>query len=189
MNDAASDATPKSRLTSIVKEGFDLVIFSGGKALMGPQCSGLLLGRKDLIEAALPAMSPSGGIGRGMKVGKEEMVGLVAAVERYMKMDHEAEMRELEGRVEHILAALGKVKGVTARRHVPQIANEVPHVEIRWEEAQRQPTSQQVHERLLSGDPPIAIQRRGPGSLLVSVWMMRPGEHKTAARRLVEALG
>ena len=72
-------------------KGFDLVIFSGGKALRGPQASGLLLGRKDLIEASLPAMSPFGGIGRGMKVGKEELCGLLAAVERYLKVDHEAE--------------------------------------------------------------------------------------------------
>ena len=76
------------------------MIFSGGKALRGPQSSGLLLGRKDLIEAALPAMSPFGGIGRGMKVGKEELCGLLAAVERYLKVDHEAEYRELEARVD-----------------------------------------------------------------------------------------
>jgi L-seryl-tRNA(Ser) seleniumtransferase len=186
-NDAASDATPKSRLWSIVQEGFDLVAFSGGKALLGPQCSGLLLGRKDLIEAALPAMSPHGGIGRGMKVGKEEIAGLLAAVERYLKVDHEAEMRELEGRVEHILGALAKVPGITARRHVPQIANEVPHVEIQWEEKGR-PSSADIHRRLLTGEPPIAVSRRGPGSLLVSVWMMRPGEHKIVARRLMETL-
>jgi L-seryl-tRNA(Ser) seleniumtransferase len=186
-NDAASDATPKSRLWSIVQEGFDLVAFSGGKALLGPQCSGLLLGRKDLIEAALPAMSPSGGIGRGMKVGKEEIVGLLAAVERYLKVDHDAEMRELEARVEHIIAALSKLRGVTARRHVPEIANEVPHVEIQWDEASRQPSSEVVR-RLLEGDPPVAVSRRGPGALLVSVWMMRPGEHKIAARRLADTL-
>ena len=85
-NDAASDTPPVERLSQYIREGFDLVAFSGGKALRGPQCSGLLLGRKDLIEAALPAMSPYAGIGRGMKVGKEEMVGLLAAVERYLNL-------------------------------------------------------------------------------------------------------
>ena len=81
MNDAASDATPKENLFRYTEQGFDLVIFSGGKALRGPQSSGLLLGRKDLIDAAYPAMSPFAGIGRGMKVGKEELCGLLAAVE------------------------------------------------------------------------------------------------------------
>ena len=95
MTDAASDATPKENLWKYTKLGFDLVIFSGGKALRGPQSSGLLLGRKDLIEAAMPAMSPFGGIGRGMKVGKEELCGLLAAVERYLKVDHEAESGSL----------------------------------------------------------------------------------------------
>jgi L-seryl-tRNA(Ser) seleniumtransferase len=188
MNDAASDASPKTRLWSIVQEGFDLVIFSGGKALMGPQCSGLLLGRKDLIEAALPAMSPYAGIGRGMKVGKEEMVGLMAAVERYLKVDHEAEMRELEGRVEHIITAVSKASGVSAVRHVPVIANEVPHVVIEWSTGAKV-TSQEAHRRLLESDPPIHVQQPRPGKLLISVWMMRQGEHKIVARRLSEILG
>jgi L-seryl-tRNA(Ser) seleniumtransferase len=188
-NDAASDATPKTRLSSVVQEGFDLVAFSGGKALLGPQCSGLLLGRKDLVEAALPAMSPYAGIGRGMKVGKEEMVGLLAAVERYLKVDHDAEMRELEGRVEHIIAALSRTSGIRATRHVPVIANEVPHVQIEWDEGAGKLSSQEAHQQLMNGDPPIHIQRRGPGHLLVSVWMMRSGEHRIVAKRLREVLG
>src|SRR5882672_1055397 len=135
MNDAASDATPKENLWKYTRQGFDLVIFSGGKALRGPQSSGLLLGRKDLIEASLPAMSPFGGIGRGMKVGKEELCGLLAAVERYLKVDHQAEFRELEARVASIRAALKGVAGVRTDRHVPTIANEVPHVTVEWDES------------------------------------------------------
>src|SRR5205085_3164994 len=118
MNDAASDATPKENLWKYTGKGFDLVIFSGGKALRGPQSSGLLLGRKDLIEAALPAMSPFGGIGRGMKVGKEEFCGLLAAVERYLKVDHEAEYRELEARVTSTRSALKGGSGITTDRHI-----------------------------------------------------------------------
>jgi D-glucosaminate-6-phosphate ammonia-lyase len=188
MNDAASDATPKENLWKYTRQGFDLVIFSGGKALRGPQSSGLLLGRKDLIEASLPAMSPFGGIGRGMKVGKEELCGLLAAVERYLKVDHEAEFRELEARVASIRAALKGVAGVHTDRHVPVIANEVPHVAVEWDESTKGASSQQVSEKLLAGDPPIHVQRPGKGQLLISVWMMRGDEHKTVGRRLREIL-
>ncbi len=188
MNDAASDATPKENLWKYTKLGFDLVIFSGGKALRGPQSSGLLLGRKDLIEASYPAMSPFGGIGRGMKVGKEELCGLLAAVERYLKVDHEAEFRELEARVASIRAALKGIAGVETDRHVPVIANEVPHVTVQWDESAKGLSSQQVSEKLMAGDPPIHVQRPGQGQLLISVWMMRGDEHKLVGRRLREIL-
>jgi L-seryl-tRNA(Ser) seleniumtransferase len=186
MNDAASDATPKENLWKYTKLGFDLVIFSGGKALRGPQASGLLLGRKDLISASLPAMSPFGGIGRGMKVGKEELCGLLAAVERYLKVDHQAEWKELESRVTSIRTALKGVSGVTTDRHIPVIANEVPHVTVEWDEQARGLTSQQVTEKLLAGDPPIHVQRPGKGKLLISVWMMRGDEPRIVGRRLRE---
>jgi len=105
-NDAAADLPPKAHLSEYCRMGFDLVAFSGGKGLLGPQCSGLLLGRKDLVDAARINSSPFGGIGRGMKVGKEEIIGLVAALERYLKVDHEAEFRELDARVSEISKAL-----------------------------------------------------------------------------------
>jgi len=188
MNDAASDATPKENLWKYTRHGFDLVIFSGGKALRGPQATGLLLGRRDLIEASMPAMSPSGGIGRGMKVGKEELCGLLAAVERYLKVDHQAEFRELEARVALIRAELKGISGVQTERHVPVIANEVPHLIVRWDEPARGLSAQQVSDKLLAGDPPIHVQRPGNGQLLISVWMMRGDEHKTVGRRLREIL-
>ena len=186
MNDCASDAVPKENLWKYTKMGYDLVIFSGGKALRGPQASGLLLGRKDLIEAALPAMSPYGGIGRGMKVGKEEMVGLLAAVERYLKVDHDAEWKELEARVASIRSALKSAKGVKTDRFVQQIQNQVPHVTVSWDEAAVGLTSQQVTEKLLASDPPIHVQRPGKGELLISVWMMRGKEYEIVGRRLKE---
>lgn len=188
-NDAAADATPKENLWKYVQDGFDLVAFSGGKGLLGPQCSGLLLGRKDLIEAALPCMSPSGGIGRGMKVGKEEIVGLVAAVERYLKVDHQAEIKELDSRVSYMMDALSAVKGLQTRKHVPAIANELPHLLLTWDEAGKKITSQELNQKLLEGEPPIAILPQGPGKALVSVWMMRPNEHRIVAKRLREVLG
>ncbi len=185
-SDAASDATPKENLWKYVKDGFDLVAFSGGKALRGPQCSGLLLGRKGLIEAALPCMSPSGGIGRGMKVGKEEMAGLLAAVERYLKVDHQAEIRELDKRVSHMKDALATVKGLKLERHIPVIANEVPHLMISWDEGVLKVSSEDVVKKLIEGEPSIALLRQGVGNLLVSVWMMREDEHRTVAKRLRE---
>jgi len=188
-NDAAADVPPASRLSSCVKEGFDLVAFSGGKGLMGPQCAGLLVGRQDLIEAARPAMSPAGGIGRGMKVGKEEIVGMVAAVERYMKTDHDAEIRMLEGRVKEMIRALSAVKGLTAEVMVPKIANQVPHLSLAWDPAEKGLKSQDVVRQLREGEPSIAVLGAGPGRLTVSVWMMRAGEHRIVARRLRQVLG
>ena len=188
MNDAASDATPRENLWKYTQQGFDLVIFSGGKALRGPQSTGLLLGQKDLIAAALPAMSPFGGIGRGMKVGKEELCGLLAAVERYLKVDHQAEWNEMETRVSYIRGALTGITGIKTARYIPVIANEVPHATVQWDEAARGLTAQQVGEKLESGNPPIHVQRPGKGQLLISVWMMRGGEHIIVGRRLREIL-
>src|SRR6266851_3904131 len=156
-NDAASDTPPVERLSQYIREGFDLVAFSGGKALRGPQCSGLLMGRKDLIDAAIPATSPYASIGRAMKVGKEEMVGLLAAVERYLKVDHDAEFKELDSRVQYMIDALSKIPGLTAGRHLPPIANRVPHLRLTWtEDAFRFDAGEVVH-KLMEGEPSIAI--------------------------------
>jgi L-seryl-tRNA(Ser) seleniumtransferase len=184
-NDAAADVPPASRLSSIVNEGFDLVAFSGGKGLCGPQSSGLLLGRKDLTDAGRMCISPQGGIGRGMKVNKEEMIGLLAAVERYLKLDLEAEMRVLDSRVEHILTALSKVPGIKAERFVPHIANEVPHISLQWDEGEKKLTARDLIKQLLEGEPAIAVLGNN-GRINVSVWKMRGNEHRAVARRLVE---
>jgi D-glucosaminate-6-phosphate ammonia-lyase len=187
-NDAAADVPPREHLSSYVREGFDLVAFSGGKGLRGPQCTGLLLGRKDLIDGARTLVSPHGGIGRAMKVGKEEIVGLVAAVERYLKTDLDAERRALEARVAHLADVVGRVSGVTVETWVPEIANHVPHFVATWDEGARGLTAKQVHERLQAGDPPIHVLLTGPGKLTVSVWMMRGDEHRVVARRLRDIL-
>jgi L-seryl-tRNA(Ser) seleniumtransferase len=133
-------------------------------------------------------MSPFGGIGRGMKVGKEEVCGLLAAVERYLKVDHAAEYKELEARVASIRSALNAISGIQTERHIPVIANEVPHVVVKWDEAVSGLTAEQVSEKLQAGDPPIHVQRPGNGHLLISVWMMRGEEHKIVGRRLREIL-
>jgi L-seryl-tRNA(Ser) seleniumtransferase len=188
-NDAAADVPPETHLSSYAKMGFDLVAFSGGKGLLGPQCSGLLLGRKDLVDAARLNASPWGGtIGRGMKVGKEEIVGLVAAVERYLTVDHEAEYRELESRVLHISKALAGLKGVRAELFVPEVANHLPHLAVAWEPALVPLASAQVAQRLREGQPRIEVLQREQNGLAISVWMMRPGQHKIVADRLREVL-
>jgi D-glucosaminate-6-phosphate ammonia-lyase len=169
-NDAAADVPPREHLSSYVHEGFDLVAFSGGKGLRGPQCSGLLLGRKDLIDGARTLVSPHAGIGRAMKV------------------DLEAECRELEAKVAHLKEVVGRVRGVTVETHVPEIANHVPHFVATWDEGARGLTTKQAHEKLQAGDPPIYVLLTGPGKLTVSVWMMRGDEHRTVARRLRDIL-
>ena len=151
-NDAAADVPPKERLSEYVRMGFDLVTFSGGKGLLGPQCSGLLLGRKDLVLAARRNGSPWGGIGRGMKVGKEEMIGLLAAVERYLKVDHQAEKRLLQSRVDTIAAALASIPGVQAETFVPEIANHVPHLSLEWDHERIPITSAEASGRLKQGE-------------------------------------
>ena len=183
--DAAADVPPVSNLTGYVKQGFDLVTFSGGKGLFGPQCSGLLLGRKDLIDAGHQAISPHDGIGRGMKVGKEEIMGLLAAVEHYLKVDHEAEHREMEKKVSYIIDAVTK-SGVRGKQDVPEIANHVPHAVLEWDEQARNLTSQQVAKQLLEGEPSIAVSGQRGGGLRISVWLMRGDQHEIVARRLQE---
>jgi D-glucosaminate-6-phosphate ammonia-lyase len=181
--DAASDIPPLSRVGDLM-ELADLVILSGGKALRGPQSTGILLGRGELVDAARRAISPHGGIGRGMKVGKEEIAGLVAAVERFVTIDHDAEHARLAAVVDQVIASVGSVAGVHASEWVPPIANHVPHAAFEWDEDALGRTSADVVAALLAGDPAVAILDEGPGRVVVSVWMLQPGEHLVIADRL-----
>ena len=185
--DAAADVPPASHLSDYVKMGFDLVAFSGGKGLLGPQASGLLLGNKEMIEWGMPCISPHGGIGRGMKVGKEEIMGLLAAVERYLKVDHDAEYRLLESKINYIMGVLAKVPGVKTEQFVPEIANHLPHMRVDWDPAQRKVTGEQVSKQLLEGDPAIMLPATQNG-VTISVWMMRGDEHRLVAARLRDIL-
>jgi len=188
-NDAAADVPPKENLWKYVQGGFDLVAFSGGKGLMGPQASGLLLGRADLIDAARQCISPSGGVGRGMKVGKEEMMGLLAAVELFLKTDYNAVTRDLDRKVSEMTSMLSKVGGLKLSRVIPEIANAVPHLKIQWDEQSKSGvTAQKVLEKLRAGTPAIHLLSQGKGSIMVSVWLMRGAEHRVVAERLADAL-
>jgi L-seryl-tRNA(Ser) seleniumtransferase len=188
LNDAAADVPPVENLWKYTTMGFDLVAFSGGKGLRGPQSAGLLLGRKDLIAAARLNAPPNGNtIGRGLKVNKEEMVGMLAALERYLALDHAGERRELDKRAETIRRSAAAVRGVTADIFVPAVANHVPHVRISWDAAARGLTPAQAVAALRDGDPSIGT-RSEDDALVVGVWMMRSGEDKIVARRLRDVL-
>ena len=134
-NDAAADVPPISNLWNYTQMGFDLVTFSGGKGLRGPQCTGLLLGRKDLIEAARKNNSPnSNTVGRGMKVAKEEIVGLVAAVDWFLAQDDAAMEAEYRQRAERIAGALKSIPTVQTQVFIPPVANHVPHLVITYDQ-------------------------------------------------------
>jgi L-seryl-tRNA(Ser) seleniumtransferase len=186
--DAAADVPPVERLSEYVKMGFDLVAFSGGKALRGPNNTGLLLGRKPLIEAAKLNTNPHcGTIGRMMKVGKEDMVALLAAVERFVRLDHKAEWREWERRLGVIEQAVKEVPTVQCERIVPEIANHVPHVQITWDEKRVAITREQLTKGLSEGEPSIVIGRvggTGDKGVLISVFMLQEGEEQIVAGRL-----
>jgi L-seryl-tRNA(Ser) seleniumtransferase len=192
-NDAAADVPPTENLSKYMKLGFDLVTFSGGKGLRGPQSAGLLLGRKDLIEAARLNCSPnSDSIGRGMKVNKEEMVGMMVAVEMYLKRDADKEWKEWERRAKVITDSVGNVKAITAEVHVPPIANHVPTVRLSWEKASLKMTVDDIRKQLREGKPSIEI---APGStpasaekqeMSIGVWQMQPGEVEVVGKRLRE---
>lgn len=188
-NDCAADVPPVENLSKYTKMGFDLVTFSGGKGLRGPQSAGLLLGRKDLIEAARLNTSPyADTIGRGMKVNKEEMLAMMVAVELYLKRDHAADWREWERRVKLIADYAGSVPGVTTEIWIPEIANHVPHLRIRWDQQRVKITVPEVVKRLREGEPSIEVVPGSRDQLVVGVWMMQPGEERIVARRIREIL-
>jgi L-seryl-tRNA(Ser) seleniumtransferase len=188
MNDAAADVPPVDNLWKYTAMGFDLVAFSGGKGIRGPQSAGLLLGRKDLIAAARLNSSPNGNaIGRGMKVNKEELVGMLAALERFVHLDHAAEGREFERRAEEIRRSAASVGGVKAEIFVPEVANHVPHVRVTWEAASARRTPAAIVRAMQDGEPSIAIRSEGD-ALVIGVWMMESGDAKIVARRLQQEL-
>ena len=187
-NDAAADVPPVENLWKYTKMGFDLVAISGGKGIRGPQSAGMLLGRKDLIEAARKNAPPNGNtVGRGMKVNKEEMLGMLAALELYVEKDHAKEQRDFEKRAEEIKKAAGSVPGVTAEIFVPEVANHVPHVRVTWDAAALGIRANEVVRALRDGEPSIGARSEGP-AIVVGVWMMRPGEDKIVGKRLRQVL-
>jgi uncharacterized pyridoxal phosphate-dependent enzyme len=186
-NDAAADVPPVENFWKYTAMGFDLVAISGGKGIRGPQSAGLLLGRKDLIEAARLNAPPNGNtVGRGMKVNKEEMLGMLVALEMFLKKDHALEGKEFEQRAELIRASATAVPGVKAEVFVPPVSNHVPHIRISWDGGD-EAAAAAVVKAMKEGEPSIVI-RNEKEALVVGVWMMQPGEDKVVARRLRQVL-
>jgi L-seryl-tRNA(Ser) seleniumtransferase len=186
-NDAAADVPPVENLWKYTRMGFDLVAFSGGKGIRGPQSSGILLGSKALIEAARLNAPPNGDtVGRGMKVNKEEMLGLLVALQMFVEKDHARERREYDRRAEAIRASAAAVPGVTAEVFVPEVANNVPHIRVTWAGADESAATAAV-AAMKDGEPSIGIRSEG-NALVLGVWMMRPGEEKLVGRRLRQVL-
>jgi len=188
-NDAAADVPPVEHFSRYLNIGFDLVTFSGGKGLRGPQSAGLLLGRKDLIAAARRNNSPnSDAIGRGMKVNKEEILGMMVAVEVFLKMDHAAEWKEFERRIKVIRDEAAGIPGIMTETFVPEIANAVPHLRITWDEAARHQSAAEVVRKLQEGEPSIELRPGAQKGIEVAVWMLQPGEEQIVARQIRKVL-
>ncbi|HEY1483291.1 MAG TPA: aminotransferase class V-fold PLP-dependent enzyme [Candidatus Acidoferrum sp.] len=200
-NDAAADVPPISNLWKYTEMGFDLVTFSGGKGLRGPQCTGLLLGRKDLIDAARKNNSPnSNTIGRGMKVAKEEIVGLVAAVDWFLKQDDAAIEAQCRQRADRIAKHLSGIPTVQTQIFVPEIANHVPHLLITYDQSRIKITGAEVMQKMRGGKPRIELNPStggapasaglpgGANTIVVGVWMLQPGEDTIVAQRLHDVL-
>jgi uncharacterized pyridoxal phosphate-dependent enzyme len=187
--DIAADIPPVENLWKYNDMGFDLVCVSGGKAIRGPQSAGLLLGKKHLIAAARLSAPPRGGnIGRGMKVNKEEVLGMYAALDRYVKQDHDKEWKMWEAQVAVIENAAKKVKGVTTQVTVPPIANHTPALKISWDPAVVKLTKKEMQEKLRAGNPSIEVMSTADNTINITVFMLKPGQEKIVANRVNEEL-
>jgi uncharacterized pyridoxal phosphate-dependent enzyme len=189
MIDIAADVPPVENLWRFNEMGFDLVCISGGKALLGPQSAGILMGKKNLISAARLNAPPRSGIARGHKVNKEEVIGMYAALDRYVKLDHKKEWREWEQRITLIDTTVKKVKGVKTEVIIPPVANHTPSLKITWDPNTTTLTSEELGKRLRTGSPSIEIVSwEEKDSVKLTVFMLKEGEDKIVAERLKQEL-
>lgn len=197
--DAAADMPPISNLWKYTGMGFDLVAFSGGKGIRGPQNAGLLLGRKALTDLAHANNNPGDGVGRGMKVAKEQIVGMVAAVDWVLSHTEESMQGDYQKRADLIADAVKGIPSVKTQTVVPRIANHVPHLLIRFDPAVTGVTTPQIVDALRNSTPSIELnpntgQKPNQGipadtnTLVVGVWMLQPGEDAIVGQRIRAAL-
>ncbi|MCP4975006.1 MAG: aminotransferase class V-fold PLP-dependent enzyme [Maribacter sp.] len=186
--DCAADVPPVENLFKFTKLGFDLVAFSGGKGIRGPQSAGLLLGNRKFIEAARLHTPPRGTtIARGMKVNKEEVLGMMVALELYLARDHDKEWKLWERQIKLISDNALTVKGVETEIHVPPHANHVPSLRIRWDENIVKISKDDMRKKLRDGHPSIETvgNKEAVG---ITTWMMDPGQERIVAQRVKEVL-
>ncbi len=175
-----------------LERGATVVAYSGGKAIRGPQCAGLLLGRKDILMSAWQASSPHHGPGRDNKVGREETLGMLAAVEAWVKRDHDAEWKTWLSWLDTISKRVTAVNGVSASVYEPTaLSNKSPALTISWDPAKLHITGEDVAEELARNKPRIALAsgggRRGSNdgaSITITAWMMHPGDDQVVAERI-----
>ena len=189
MIDMAADLPPIENLWKFNDMGFDLVCVSGGKGLRGPQSAGILMGKKDLIAAARLNAPPRGGnIGRGMKVNKEEILGMYVALEKFVSIDHKKEWKMWEDHVSLIENAAKKVNGVTTQVTIPPVANVTPTLNISWDSNKVNLSRDEMLEKLRNGEPSVAVMGGGDNGITITVWMLKPGQERIVARRVQEEL-
>ena len=171
-----------------LQRGATLVGYSGGKCIRGPQSAGLLLGRKDLVQAAWVASAPHHGHGRTMKVGKEEAMAMLAAVEMWVKRDHKSEYQAWSSWMNNIAAAVSKIDGVKASVHEPQgLSNHTPGLSITWDPVKLGITGDELAHALFTTEPRIALGSNDNG-VSITAYMMSPGEDKIVADRISRIL-
>ncbi len=181
--DDAAGIPPIDNIKLYAQMGIDMYTFSGGKGLRGPQCSGLLLGRKDLIEAAMRNTSPwEGAVCRAMKVGKEEIIGLLTAVETWLKTDLRALNREWNGRVERIAKLVNTVPGVETDISTPTDGNRYPTLHISWDEEAWGFSVKDCVQKLRSGDPVIEVAGADNPSIVTAVHEGNPKQNDKPAK-------
>ncbi|HUT62809.1 MAG TPA: aminotransferase class V-fold PLP-dependent enzyme, partial [Anaerolineae bacterium] len=172
-----------------LEAGVDLVCYSGGKCMRGPQSAGLLLGRKDLCQAAFLNISPHHALGRPMKVGKEEIMGMLAATEMWVNgRDHKAEWKEWDRKLKHISDAVASIPTVQTTVVQPdRPSNDAPRLSITWDQSNVKIAPREVNEQLYNGDPGIEMPYDGKGMTIMS-YMLESGDEVPVARRLKEVL-
>jgi D-glucosaminate-6-phosphate ammonia-lyase len=187
--DAADQVPPVENLWKFTQMGAALAIFSGGKDLSGPQASGLVVGRKELIDCMRVNGSPNHAIGRPMKVGKEEMVGLLTAVQLYLKRDHEARLSQDEEIVGGWCSALNRIRGVHAERSVPNVAGQPwPRAKVVIDRGQAGMSRDDVILALRNGTPSIEVLPGGTDAIYVNPMTLADGEEQIVLDHLLAIL-